>query len=76
MSSFRDFQPIVLKDGRTIDTVGDARIVVAELHFGRQMAKHWQRASDLLHDAARRKGRPSDEAVTQLRKALKIEGLI
>jgi hypothetical protein len=68
--------PIALKDGRAIVTLNDARALITALPFQHQSRRHWLRAHDLLQDAARRKGRPSDAAIAQLRKALTTQGLL
>jgi hypothetical protein len=68
--------PIALKDGRAIATLNDVRALITALPFAHQMRPYWQRTHDLLHDAGRRKGRPSDATITQLRKALTAQGLL
>jgi hypothetical protein len=68
--------PIALKDGRRIATVGDARALITALPLRHQMSTHWRHTSDMLHDAARRKGGPNDATLAQLRRALTAEGLL
>jgi hypothetical protein len=68
--------PIVLKDGRRIATIGEARALIAALPIQHQMRAHWRHANDLLHDAGRRKGGPNEATLAQLRMALKAEGLL
>jgi hypothetical protein len=77
MPSPRQFSaPILLKDGRKIATVGDVRELITALPLRQQMTTHWRYTSDLMHEAARRKGGPNDATLAQLRKALKAEGLL
>jgi hypothetical protein len=43
--------PIVLRDGRAIATLGEARIVMLELPVRHQVRPHWQYTADLLLEA-------------------------
>jgi hypothetical protein len=71
MSSARQFdRPIILKDGRKISTVAEALAMMMALPFQLRTTSVCQRAADLLQDADRRKGAPSDVTLAQLRKAL------
>ncbi len=69
------WRPIALKDGRMIATLAEARDVIATLPALHQGAEHWQDADEMLSRAA---AAPSamDDALAQLLRALKAEGLI
>jgi hypothetical protein len=67
--------PIVLKDGRVIGTLGDARemmLAIPELHRHEAI---WRAAADLLNEAAAFQDLVPD-AEGQLLRALKAEGLL
>jgi hypothetical protein len=67
--------PIVLKDGRTIGTLNQAREMMLSIPEVHQTALHWQHAAAMLSRAAQSKcGIP--EAQMQLELALKAEGLL
>jgi hypothetical protein len=70
-------RPVVLKDGRSLDTLLDARDLIAAFPLPRQRDALWETAADLLYDAAHK----SDDAAVrafavQLRLALNAEKLI
>ena len=70
-------EPIKLKDGRKIATLGQAREVMLALPERHQLRPFWQYAAELLIDAAERGDRASiDNAAAQLRRALSAEGLL
>ncbi len=68
-------QPIVLKDGRTIATLGDAREIMLTLRNLRYGNPHWPAAAEML---ARAVDSPSamDDASAAMLRALKADGLI
>lgn len=68
--------PILLKDGRTIATLGQARDVMLALPEHRRMKPFWQYAAELLLDAAEQGGGDIDDAWAQLSRALTAEGLL
>jgi hypothetical protein len=69
------WRPIALKDGRMIATLAEARDLITTLPSLHQGAEHWQDADEMLSRAATA---PSavDDALAQLLRALKAEGLI
>jgi hypothetical protein len=70
-------KPIVLKDGRMITSLIQARdlIVVIPLHHLRNA--YWEYATDLIYDAARSgDDLPVRQAYEQFIRALKAEGLL
>jgi hypothetical protein len=73
--------PIILKDGRTIATVGGARAVMLSLPERLRRNEHWLYAVELLLEAATARGplkkaTTQYKATTQLTLALEAEGLI
>jgi hypothetical protein len=66
-----------LNDGRTLTTLADARDLMLDLPWVEQAYPHWQRAGDLLLQAAYR-GRqdPIVDAGDQLKRALEAGGLL
>jgi hypothetical protein len=68
-------EPIILKDGRTIATLGQARNLMLELPVRHQVGPYWQYAAELLLDAAAHKG-SLDDAYHQMTRALTTEGLL
>ena len=68
-------KPIALKDGRTIATLGDARAVMQSLSERRQRSELWLYVGALMLEAAVQR-RATTEALAQLNRALKAEGLI
>jgi hypothetical protein len=70
-------EPIKLKNGRTIATLGQARELMLALPERHQIRPFWQYAAELLIDAAERGDRASvDDAAVQLSRALAAEGLL
>lgn len=67
--------PIVLKDGRAIATLAQARALMLNLPFRNQNRLHWQFADELLLDAAERHGKV-DDAHQQVTRALMADGLL
>jgi hypothetical protein len=78
MSWSRQFSaPITLKDGRTIATLGQAREMMFSLPPANRRESTWRAAAAQLSEAAANNSysKPVD-AETQLKVALKIEGLL
>jgi hypothetical protein len=70
-------EPIKLKNGRTIATLGQARELMLALPERHQIRPFWQYAAELLIDAAERGDRASvDDAAAQISRALAAEGLL
>jgi hypothetical protein len=69
---------ILLSDGRTIGTLGEARDVMLELSPLHQSREHWRSTAELLLRAAAdsEKTNAITDAQAQLTRALKAEGLI
>jgi hypothetical protein len=67
--------PIVLKDGREIVTLNDARALMRSLPAQTQNNDVWLYTGGLLLEAATSDG-PMGETIANLRRALKAEGLI
>jgi hypothetical protein len=68
-------KPIVLKDGRTIATLGQARELILALPERTQLRPYWQYAGELLLDAAEQ-GVDFTDAGAQVRGALSAEGML
>jgi hypothetical protein len=68
-------EPIVLKDGREIVTLNDARAVMRSLPAQNRNNGVWLYTGGLLLEAATSDG-PVGETIANLRRALKAEGLI
>jgi hypothetical protein len=68
-------EPIILKDGRAIATLGQARNLMLGLPVRHQVRPYWQYAAELLLDAAEHKG-SLDDANHQMTRALTTEGLL
>ena len=64
------WKPIKLKDGRKIDTLGEARDLILTLPQFRQRNPDWRLASELLARASESIS-AVDDALTQLLRALK-----
>jgi hypothetical protein len=76
MSWSRKFaKPIVLKDGRTIASLSQAREMMLSLPPIHRRAVVWQSAAELLNEAATDRD-SVPEAGAQLTLALKAEGLL
>jgi hypothetical protein len=70
-------KPIVLKDGRTIMRLIQARDLIVTLPALHLKNAHWEYATDLIFDAARVGDDASiATAHEQLLRALKVEGLL
>jgi hypothetical protein len=67
--------PIVLKDGRVLETLSDVREVMLSLPERHLQNGHWVYAGQLLMAAATDKGVSMHEVQQQLSIALKAEGL-
>jgi hypothetical protein len=71
------WNPIVLRDGRVIATLDEARTLLLALPERHQSRPFWQYAAELLIDAAERSNHASiDNAAAQLSRALAAEGLL
>jgi hypothetical protein len=68
--------PLVLKDGRVLETLSDAREMILGLAEGRQCAPYWQHAAELLLYAAEIEKEAIDDVRAQLNRALYSDGLI
>ena len=68
-------EPIVLKDGRVIATLNDARVIMRSLPAGSQSSDAWLYAGGLMPEAAT-SNVPIGEAAAQLRRALRADGLL
>jgi len=69
------WRPITLKDGRTIATLAEARDVLLSAPSIAQRPPHWRDAAELLLRAAGSES-AMDDALCQMLRALKAEGLI
>jgi len=69
------WKPIKLKDGRTIATLADARMLIMELPPHHQNKPDWENAGELLPRASRSISL-TDVALAQVLRALKAEGLV
>jgi hypothetical protein len=68
---------IVLKDGRTIATLSQAREMMLSLSPIRRRADMWRYTADLLNEAAADNSYvPHEEAEAQFLRSLKAEGLM
>jgi hypothetical protein len=67
---------LVLRDGRQIRTLSDARDVILTLPERRYDKPHWEYAAELLTTAARGGGAKVAAFNSQLELALEAEGLI
>lgn len=70
------YQPIVLKDGRRLVTLADARAFMLGLSERAALRPYWQYAGELVLEAATSRGGAPKEAWAQLRRALVGEGLL
>ena len=68
-------KPIVLRDGRTIASLIQARDFLATVPAPRLKNSHWQYATDLLYDAAHN-SEVVGTAHEQFQRALMAEGLL
>jgi hypothetical protein len=69
------WRPIVLKDGRKVTTLSEARVLILSLPNLHQSDPHWQYTAEMLLLASGSKS-AIDQAQTHLLRALKAEGLI
>jgi hypothetical protein len=69
------FKPIILKDGRTITSLDDARRFVSSLPLHHQSRPPWRHATEQLLLAVSHQERLT-EAQAQLKRALTFEGLL
>jgi hypothetical protein len=67
---------IVLKDGRELKTLADARALILALPEGHQADSLWGHAAELLTAAAQSKPTFVNQFSVQLKRALKAEGPI
>jgi hypothetical protein len=68
--------PLVLKDGRVLETLSDARDMILGLPEGRRGEPYWRHAADLLRYAAENDREAIDDMRAQLNRALYRDGLI
>jgi hypothetical protein len=68
-------KPVKLRNGRTIETIGEARDSIRSLPQVRRRNPEWQLASELLARASEATSL-ADDALAQLLRALKAEGLV
>jgi hypothetical protein len=77
MSWSRKLIPLlVLKDGRRIETLSDARNLILGLSERQQRAPHWRHAADLLTYAAANDKEAIDDVQAQLCRALYRDGYV
>ena len=69
------WKPIKLRDGRALNTLADARELIAALPASKQAESRWQNSQALLTRASTSSS-AMDEALTVVLGALKAEGLI
>jgi hypothetical protein len=69
------WRPIKLKDGRTIATLADARMLIMELPPDHQSKRDWEHASELLSRASRSIS-AIDDALARVLRGLRVEGLV
>jgi hypothetical protein len=67
---------LVLKDGRELKTLADARALITEKPERRRDNPHWEYADKLLTVAIQDGGIRYAAFTSQLKRALKAEGLI
>jgi hypothetical protein len=68
---------LALKDGRTIETLADARTVILSLPDHQQRRPYWEYAAQLLMDAAQGGKREAiEQAYWQLMRALKVDRMM
>jgi hypothetical protein len=68
--------PLVLKDGRVLATLSDARDMLSGLAEGQQQASYWQHAAALLLYAAEIEKEAIDDVRAQLNRALYRDGFM
>ena len=68
--------PLVLRDGRVLQALSDAREMILGLPEGQQRAAYWLHAGELLLYAAENDRAAVDDARMQLSRALHRDGLI
>jgi hypothetical protein len=69
------WHPLILKDGRKVTTLSEARVLILSLPDLHQANPYWQYATEMLLLASGSKS-AIDEALLQMVRALKAEGLI
>jgi hypothetical protein len=68
--------PLVLKDGRALKTLADARDMILGLLEGQQRTLYWQHAAGLLLYAAKDDKEETDDVRAQLMRALYRDGFM
>jgi hypothetical protein len=68
--------PLVLKDGRALKTLSDARDMILGLLEGQQRAPYWQHAAELLLYAVEDDKEEIHDMRAQLMRALYRDGFI
>jgi hypothetical protein len=74
--SRRLIPPLVLKDGRELKTLSDAREMILGLLEGQKRAPYWQQAAELLRYAAENDKEAIDDMRAQLSRALYRDGFM
>jgi hypothetical protein len=70
-------RPIVLRDGRRIGSLIQARDLIVLIPSAHLQKAHWEYATDLIYDAARNGDEVAiGQAYEQFLRALKAEGLL
>jgi hypothetical protein len=69
------WKPVKLKDGRKIETLGEARDLIGSLPQFRRRNSEWQFALELLAWASEATSL-ADDALAQFLRALKADGLV
>ena len=69
------WKPVKLRSGRTIESLGEARDLIRSLPQVRRQSPDWQLASELLARASEATSL-TDDALAQMLRALKAEGLV
>lgn len=68
--------PLVLKDGRVLETLSDTRDMILGLPEGQQRAPYWQHAAELFLYAAEIEKKAIDDVRAQLSRALYRDGFV
>jgi hypothetical protein len=68
--------PLVLKYGRLLETLSDARDMILGLLEGQQRARYWQHAADLLLYAAENEKDGTEDVRAQLMRAVYRDGFM
>jgi hypothetical protein len=74
--SRRLIPPLVLKDGRELKTLSDAREMILGLLEKQKRAPYWQQAAELLRYPAENDKEAIDDMRAQLMRALYTDGFV